>query len=719
MPSSTVRATGQQAFLMDPQRRSLTLTEVYELVQQAGHIVPRMYLICLVGCVLIKSKAETTKSILTELVEMTRGVQHPVRGLFVRSYLAQQSKDKLPDHVKTGEDGSVEDAIDFVIQNFTEMNKLWVRMQHQSMPGGPGRNEIERKQLRDLVGKNLVLLSQLESVDLPLYQKSILPKLLEQIINCKDDIAQQYLMDCVIQVFPDEFHLHSLDALLDAFAQLSPTVNLRLIMSGLMNRLAEFASEDATGLQEFESVDAFNKLSSSVSNILSSRQDLPVLDGVSLFVSLVKFAVSVYPEDVAYAKAVLDSAAAAYGGRGQISERKAVSQVQTLLSTPLEQYEAVVLLSFPSYEQLLGCLEFPARHAVAISTLKQMLKKESKMANTQDVERVLTFLKPLIVGEENEVTLDEDFSEEQTLVSAVVHLIECPDPDEQFQCIAVVKDHFQQGGIDRMKLTFPSLVFAGLKLVGTLQSRGEGLGEGKQLKILFRFLYETALTVGHLSTTNAAINCFLGCAKAADGCKEADLSYEFYTEAFMHYEEHLGTTKKQSDALQIIIGTLRDSDNLPKEDWDRLAKKVVSYSSNFLRKQDQCRAHYRCAHLFWKVGLREEDDQVLHCLERALKAVQAIRKMSDITHQKVGPVALLYVEVLDAHIYHHLAGNRAVTLEIIQEILDAATEEVVKEEVSDSSIDVRAYFERTKKQLEGIASPLTNNGPTTAGSFSA
>lgn len=27
---------------------------------------------------------------------------------------------------------TVMDAVDFVLQNFTEMNKLWVRMQHQA-----------------------------------------------------------------------------------------------------------------------------------------------------------------------------------------------------------------------------------------------------------------------------------------------------------------------------------------------------------------------------------------------------------------------------------------------------------------------------------------------------------------------------------------------------------------------------------------------------------
>ncbi len=39
-------------------------------------------------------------------------------------------------------------------------------------------------------------------------------------VNCKDEIAQYYLMDCIIQVFPDEYHLLTLDALLGACPQL-------------------------------------------------------------------------------------------------------------------------------------------------------------------------------------------------------------------------------------------------------------------------------------------------------------------------------------------------------------------------------------------------------------------------------------------------------------------------------------------------------------------
>ena len=83
------------------------------------------------------------------------------------------------------------------------MNKLWVRLQHQGHSRDREKREAERKDLRILVGTNLVRLSQLDGVDLELYQNSILPAILEQVVQCKDVIAQEYLMEVVIQVrFP-------------------------------------------------------------------------------------------------------------------------------------------------------------------------------------------------------------------------------------------------------------------------------------------------------------------------------------------------------------------------------------------------------------------------------------------------------------------------------------------------------------------------------------
>lgn len=42
-----------------------------------------------VGCLYIKSHEAKAKEILKDLVELCKGVQHPTRGLFLRSYLCQ------------------------------------------------------------------------------------------------------------------------------------------------------------------------------------------------------------------------------------------------------------------------------------------------------------------------------------------------------------------------------------------------------------------------------------------------------------------------------------------------------------------------------------------------------------------------------------------------------------------------------------------------------
>ena len=73
------------------------MVELYELVQHAGNIVPRLFLLITVGSVYIRSKEAPARDLLKDLVEMCRGVQQPMRGLFLRNYLLQCARDKLPD----------------------------------------------------------------------------------------------------------------------------------------------------------------------------------------------------------------------------------------------------------------------------------------------------------------------------------------------------------------------------------------------------------------------------------------------------------------------------------------------------------------------------------------------------------------------------------------------------------------------------------------------
>lgn len=244
------------------------LADLYELVQYAGNIIPRLYLMITVGTVYMGIPDAPVKEIMKDMMEMSRGVQHPMRGLFLRYYLSGQARDHMPmsipkqkrsenedgeqanekdtqedDEVDAdGPQGSLQDSISFTLTNFVEMNKLWVRLQHLGHSREREQRYKERQELQLLVGSNLVRLSQL--VDLDTYKNAILAPLLEQVVQCRDVLAQEYLLEVITQVFPDEFHLNTLDQLLAATARLNPHVNVKNIVIGLMDRLSTFASKD-------------------------------------------------------------------------------------------------------------------------------------------------------------------------------------------------------------------------------------------------------------------------------------------------------------------------------------------------------------------------------------------------------------------------------------------------------------------------------------------
>ena len=219
------------------------LADLYELVQYAGNIIPRLYLMITVGTVYMSIEDAPVKEIMKDMMEMSRGVQHPIRGLFLRYYLSGQARDNLPTGTGDGPEGNLQDSISFILTNFVEMNKLWVRLQHQGHSRERDLRTQERKELQLLVGNNLVRLSQL--VDLDTYKNVILQPLLEQVVQCRDVLAQEYLLEVITQVFPDEYHLHTLDQFLAAVSRLNPHVNVKTIVIALMDRLSSYAARES------------------------------------------------------------------------------------------------------------------------------------------------------------------------------------------------------------------------------------------------------------------------------------------------------------------------------------------------------------------------------------------------------------------------------------------------------------------------------------------
>ncbi|EFN52770.1 hypothetical protein CHLNCDRAFT_54198 [Chlorella variabilis] len=414
-----------QIFFRDESGKGRSQADLYDLVQHAGNIVPRLYLLCTAGACYIRGGEAPAKLILRDVVEMCKGVQHPTRGLFLRAYLVQARAPwqagggvscvgccRIPGRSmkEKAKGGNVIDAIEFLLVNFTEMNKLWVRMQHQGSARDRERRERERQQLADLVGKNLTYLSQLDGLTFPLYKDIVLPRVLEQVVSCRDDIAQQYLMQCIIMVFPDEFHLGSLQSLLGAMPQLQPGVRVHIVLSLLMDRLANYASGDKEVVEEMNMVDAFGQLSVVALKVVEQHPDMPGADVAAMYSALLGFSGTVYPDKLDFVDRVLQTCHNALQRRGPITDGKAEKQVVALLSTPLDKYDAVTVLGLAHYPSVMELLQPRMKREMATKIVQTLLKSGTKVS-----------------------TVGQDIAEDQQLLARLVHNMQALEGDADGQ----------------------------------------------------------------------------------------------------------------------------------------------------------------------------------------------------------------------------------------------------------------------------------------------
>ncbi|GLT39277.1 hypothetical protein SLA2020_134760 [Shorea laevis] len=675
-----------EMFFKEEARRGCSIIDLYELVQHAGNILPRLYLLCTVGSVYIKSKEAPAKDVLKDLVEMCRGIQHPVRGLFLRSYLAQVSRDKLPDigSEYEGDADTVTDAVEFVLQNFTEMNKLWVRMQHQGPAREKERREKERSELRDLVGKNLHVLGQIEGVDLEMYKDVVLPRVLEQVVNCKDELAQYYLMDCIIQVFPDEYHLQTLDVLLGACPQLQPTVDIKTVLSRLMERLSNYAASSIDALPEFLQVEAFSKLNNAIGKVIEAQVDMPVLGVITLYSSLLTFTLHVHPDRLDYADQVLGACVKMLSGKGKLEDSKATKQIVSLLSAPLEKYNDIVIaLKLSNYPRIMEYLDSETNKVMATVIIQSIMKNKTHISAADKVEALFELIKGLIRdldGTVHDEVDEDDFKEEQNSVARLIQMLYNDDVEEMFKIICTVRKHILTGGPKRLPFTIPPLVFSSLKLVRQLQGQDEnpfGEEESTTPKKIFQLLNQTVETLSNIPAPELALRLYLQCAEAANDCDLEPVAYEFFTQAYILYEEEISDSRAQVTAIHLIIGTLQRMHVFGVENRDTLTHKATGYSAKLLKKPDQCRAVYACSHLFWVDDQEniKDGERVLLCLKRALRIANAAQQMANAARGSTGSVTL-FVEILNKYLYFFEKGNPQITVAAIQSLIELITTEM-------------------------------------------
>ena len=302
----------------------------------------------------------------------------------MRYYLSQMVKDKLPDTQTEymDETSFVEDSVEFIIDNFTESNRLWVRINHTGAGAGKDktRRDKERKDLRVLVGANLVRLSNLDGLaeswtardgtvvePHEYYANNVLPRILAQVREIKDAMAQQYLLDCTIQVFPDELHLKTLEQILASCTEVQPDVDLKPIFKNLMERLAGYIHSNPEAVPV--EIDIFTLFRTHLQEVLEKacapaeggQVDLAGL--LELQVAFLRFTVSLYPDREYYVDLIMTQTVELLGKfpeEARSMSSTGVEAVVDLLAHPLSGGGNLKVLMSDCFPALMGYAFSPA-----------------------------------------------------------------------------------------------------------------------------------------------------------------------------------------------------------------------------------------------------------------------------------------------------------------------------------------------------------------------
>lgn len=734
--------------LLDEIQKGRKMSDLYELVQYAGNIIPRLYLLITVGLVYMKSNEQSKKDILKDLVEMCRGVQHPLRGLFLRNYLLQCTRNILPDseedltlndtnlnadggkvellmYSRESEvSGTVKDSVDFVLLNFGEMNKLWVRMQHQGHSRDRDRREKERQELRLLVGTNLVRLSQLDAVDMERYKKVVLPGILEQVVSCRDAIAQEYLMECIIQVFPDEFHLQTLSCFLKACAELKQQVNVKNIIISLIDRLAAYAmKEDGTGIPS--DIKLFDIFSDQIAQVIQMRQDMPTEDIVSLQVSLIHLALKCYRERVDYVDKVLQTTEEIFTklGISRVELSKPVGkELVRLLKIPVQSYsDLLTILQLSHFGSLLQLCDYRGRKVMASFLVNSALENDTLIPTPEQADQVLNLISPLVQDQPDQPDEEEDpedFLEEQVLVGRFANLMVADSADQQYLIVMTARKHFGSGGNKRIRYTLPPLVFQSYQLAFKYRSLSDKDDKWeKKCNKIFQFCHQTISALIKAELAELPLRLFLQGALVAGQIKFENyetVAYEFISQAFSLYEDEISDSKAQLSAITLIMGTVEQTSCFCEENHEPLRTQCALAASKLLKKPDQCRGVGLCSHLFWSGKTQETSGEEMHDSKRV---VECLKKGLRIATQCMDSSVQvqLFVELLNYYIYFFEKGNEQIKTDTISQLIGKIREELPQLEANEETDQIKKHFQNTLDHLRTRMESPDTEGPSYAG----
>ena len=483
--------------------RGRKLIDVYDSVQQAKHVIPRLYLMITAGSIYMEKVPRSVHVILFDMLGIVKQAQNPIKGLFVRNYLLKMVKDKLPDkdNVYVREGGTFEDTLKFLLQNMEEMNRLWIRL----LIGVSGEEKInrqkEREELKILVGESISRLSSLESLTPDIYEQQILPKLLKIIIDCKDSLSQYYLMECIIHSFPNSYNIKSMEDILEAMTKLVEDVDISALFMSLMRKIGKYFGDNLNNknnaelnevlesarnvypvlLNNFEiiinsNINEKEDKDGNKNNLKNKKQNIKNMTLsklLELIFSFLNFSIKCSPDDQKLNGIIkilnsTEEIVKKFSKKYEIEKKKLNEEekkkIFEILLSPIEG--SINIFEIEAYNKLMGYLDIKKKKNIGIEIINYLVNKKdnptiANLDSNENLKKIIKYIQPLLRDEKDDIEPNEDLSiieQEQDIVCKLLYIINTTNPEMIYEIYNQFKNIFSYGGSIRRQFTLPALV---------------------------------------------------------------------------------------------------------------------------------------------------------------------------------------------------------------------------------------------------------------------
>ena len=745
-------------YMIEEISRGRRLIDLYDDVQQAQNVIPRLYLMITAGSIYIERVPRSTRIIIYDMLGLVKAVQNPIKGLFLRNYLLKMLKDKLPDkdNVYLREGASFEDSIKFIIENMEEMNRLWIRLSGGVHGPEKAKRDKEREELKVLIGESMTKLSSLENLNLEIYEEIVLPKLLNIILNSKDQLSQQYLMECIIHAFPDSYNVKCIESLLEATSNLEEGVDIGIIFVSLMQKLGNYfgrfnksdenENENGNDKQIFETAQniypALLKNFKGYMNQNLNNKEINTVEDLNkifnLISSFIKFSIQCAPKEQKFASinnifALTLELANRY--KNNMTEDN-LNKISALLIESLTN--GMNIFRMNDFIPLMNFLNIKSRKNIGIKLIETLIGGANegktnleKLDSLDSLDKILKYIKPLLTNSKDAIQ-EEDYvyEAEQSVVCKLIYIIRTNNIETIYKILNDLKNIFSHGGPNRRKYTMPPLALRIIKfchditlcyenklgLIPEKKKKNKFVKEiiesldiskiendeifYKLISNIYKLLKE-ALDIISQEQPELGFKLYLNAASQANSIncnkeKFQKLCINFIKTAMSIYDEgRYDLTHKYEMLIQ--ISSLLLTINIKNEDVEEIINQLIKNSDNMKQREEQCKSMLILSQIYFSIF--KDSKKVIECLNKA-------RRYADFAMTNP-PNLILFVEYLNKILYFIEQDIKIVEIkqEEINDLIELIKGHIrtIKSITSDDISylnDIEIYFNNTLKSIE-------------------